>query len=84
MLTQYLSTTQLAKLLNLSRIAVYKKIKAGQIKAEKIGRNFFVERSRLPQLTGQTLGVPQKTLIDQSVAKTIKEYGETLKLLGKE
>lgn len=84
MLTQYLSTTQLAKLLNLSRIAVYKKIKSGQIKAVKIGRNFFVKQSRLPQISGQALAAPQKTLIDRSVAKTVKEYGETLKLLGKE
>jgi len=84
MLTQYLSTTQLAKLLNLSRIAVYKKIKSGQIKAVKIGRNFFVEQSLLPEISGQTLDLSQKKLIDESVTKTVKEYGETLKLLGKE
>lgn len=83
-LTQYISTSQLAKILNLSRIAVYKKIKSGKIKAIKIGRNFFVEKDNLPEITGKTLGIDQKNLINQSVIKTIKEYGEALKLLGKE
>ena len=38
----YISVIQAAELLKISRIAVYKKVKAGQIKAEKIGRNFTV------------------------------------------
>lgn len=84
MLTQYTSTSQLAKLLNLSRIAVYKKIKSGEIKAVKIGRNFFVRSADLPEITGQSLGISQKKLIDASVAKTISEYSGTLKLLGQE
>ena len=36
---EYLSTSEVAKILGISRIAVFKKIKSGEIKAEKKGRN---------------------------------------------
>lgn len=39
---EYLSTAELANLLGVSRIAVFKKIKLGKIKAFKIGRNFVI------------------------------------------
>ena len=41
---KYLTIPQVAKLLGISRIAVYKKVKNGQIKAEKIGRNYAIPR----------------------------------------
>ena len=80
---QYLSTSQLAQLLNISRIAAYKKIKTGKIKATRIGRNFIIDKKDLSQISGQILSDYQKAVIDKSVRKTVKEYGETLKLLGK-
>ena len=39
---KFFSTTELAKLMGISRIAVYKKIKAGEIKARRSGRNFVI------------------------------------------
>jgi excisionase family DNA binding protein len=84
MLTNYLPASDLAKILHISRIAVYKKIKDGQIKAVRLGRNFFIDKNNLPEITGQNLGSSQKKIIDRSVNKTVREYGETLKLLGKE
>jgi excisionase family DNA binding protein len=41
---QFISIPELAKELGLSRIDVYQKVKAGKIKAEKIGRNFVVSQ----------------------------------------
>lgn len=38
----FYTTTELAKLLNISRIAVFNKIKKGDIKAQKMGRNFVI------------------------------------------
>ena len=38
-LKKYLSTTEVAKLLEVSRVTVFNRIKSGEIKAEKIGRN---------------------------------------------
>lgn len=41
---QFISIPELAKELGLSRVDVYQKVKAGKIKAEKIGRNFVVSQ----------------------------------------
>jgi len=79
---KFLSTTELAKLLNISRIAVYKKIKNGHIKATKVGRNFVIVRKDLGGILDKGLTSRGKSEIEKAVKKTIKEYGETLKLLG--
>ena len=81
---QLFSTIELAKILGISRIAVFKKIKSGEIKAKKVGRNFVINGSDLAEILGSALSEEKKREIEKSVRKTIKEYGETLKLLGKE
>jgi len=81
---QFYSTQEVADLLGISRIAVFKKIKSGEIKAQKIGRNYVIEQKDLPVILGQKLTNKEMKLIDQAVAKTVKEYGQTLKLLGQE
>ena len=81
---KYLTTSELAKLLGISRIAVFKKIKTGKIKAKKIGRNFVIDKKELGGILDESLTERKKIEISETVKKTIKEYGETLKLLGKE
>jgi len=78
----FLSTSELAKILGISRIAVYKRIKAGKIKAEKIGRDFVINKKDLGNILGKELTKEEKTEIEKAVKKTVEEYGETLKLLG--
>jgi len=78
------STAEIAELLGISRIAVFKKIKSGEIKAKKVGRNFVIESKDMPEVLGQAMGKKTKQLIEQSVKKTVKEYGRALQLLGKE
>lgn len=84
MVKEEFSTTEAAKILGISRIAIFKKIKAGKIKARRVGRNFVIEKKELSQVLGQVLSKDKKANIEAAVKKTIKEYGETLKLLGKE
>ncbi len=79
---QFLSTTELADILGISRIAVFNKIKLGQIKAQKVGRNYIIDRNDLGPILGESLSPKQKSDIDKAVKKTVKEYGETLKSLG--
>ena len=81
---QQFSTIELARILGISRIAVFKKIKSGEIKAKKIGRNFVVNRSDLAEILGDTLSEKKKREIEKSVKRTVQEYGNTLRLLGKE
>lgn len=81
---QLFSTTELARLLGISRIAVFKKIKKGEIKATRIGNSYVIDKKDLPQSLRQSLNNTEKRIIEKAVKKTIREYGETLRLLGKE
>lgn len=80
----FITIPQLANILGISRIAAYRKVKNGQIKAVRIGRNFAIDRKYILSILGKTLGQEDKKQIDDAVKKTIKEYGQTLKLLGLE
>jgi len=80
----FLTTNELAKILGISRIAIFKKIKNGTIKAQKIGRNFIIYKKDIGDILGKELREEQKKIIDSAVEKTIKQYGEALEMLGKE
>jgi excisionase family DNA binding protein len=81
---EMLSTSEVAKLLGISRVAVFKQIKAGKIKAKKVGRSFVIERKDLPQVLETVLSGSKKKQIEKAVDKTIREYSKVLKLLGQE
>jgi len=49
---KYLTIPQLAKILGLTRIAVYKKVKKGQIKSIRIGKNFAIPIKEVDKLWG--------------------------------
>ncbi len=78
------STTQTAKILHLSRIEVFRKIKSGKIKAEKVGRNYVIAHNDLLEALGKIVGVSKKKKIEEAVKKAVREYGETFKKLSKE
>jgi excisionase family DNA binding protein len=82
--TTLLSTGELAKILGISRIAVFKKIKKGQIKATKVGRNYVISPQEIGSILGTSLSESDKISVDTVVKKTVNEYGETLRLLGQE
>jgi len=81
---EYISVPQLAAILGMSRIAVYKRIKNGQIKAKKIGRNFAISKEYVSHILGKKLSDKTKDRIDFAIKKTIRDYGDVLKLLGRE
>lgn len=80
---KYISTTELASLLGISRIAVFKKIQKGQIKAIRAGRNYLIDIESVPCLSN-TISKPNEKIINDAVDKTIKDYGEALRLLANE
>ena len=81
---ELITTAELAKILGISRIAVFKRIKRGQIKAIRAGRNFVIPKDSLPEVLGQVLSKKNKREIETAVKKTVREYGQTLRLLGNE
>jgi len=84
----YISVAELAKMLGISRVAVFKKIQKGQISAEKIGRSYAISTEDANDIVGGIesglLTEEKRVEIKEAVEKVVKEYGETLRLLGKE
>lgn len=81
---EYFSTTEVAKILGISTVAVWKKIKEGKLKADRFGRNFMIPKTEIDSLTDGILDEQKKKMIQDAVKKAVKEYGEALKMLGKE
>ena len=81
---KYLSTTELAKLLGVSRVSVFNKIKSGEIQAERIGRNYAIPIENLREITKVTLSVQEGREVEEAVERVVREYGVTLRLLGRE
>jgi len=81
---KYISIPELAEMLGISRIAIYKKVRSGEIKAAKIGRNYAIPKRYIMSILGRSLSEEGKKEIDTAVKKTVKEYGEVLRLLGRE
>lgn len=80
----FIGTGELAKFLGVSRVTVFNRIKSGEIKAQKAGRNFVVQRAALPEILRTTVGAREKNEIKKVVKRVVREYGETLRLLGKD
>jgi len=81
---KYLSVKELADILNISRVAVFKKIKNGQVYAEKVGRNYIIPKDKLGNIISGELTERLKYEIEKGVTRVISEYGDVLKRLGKE
>jgi excisionase family DNA binding protein len=81
---KYLTIPELAKLLGVSRIAIYNRVKKGQIPATKIGRTYVITDQTIANILGKEVTRKGKQRIDAAVRKAVREYGEVLKRLGKE
>ena len=81
---KYYSTSEVANIMHMTRVGVFKRIKNGKIKAEKVGRNYVVTHEDLLEALGKSIGSEKKRNIEKAVDKAIKEYGKTFEALGKE
>jgi excisionase family DNA binding protein len=81
---RYVTIPELARLLGVSRIAVYRRVKKGQIPATRIGRVYVITDQTVAHILGKRVTSKGKSQIDAAVRKTVQEYGEVLKQLGKE
>lgn len=79
---QFITIPQLAALMGYSRIAVYKQVKKGHIRAMRVGRIHLISKNEVERLLGTHVGKDRIAAIDKAVDRTIKEYGEVLRLLG--
>lgn len=81
---ELITVTEAAALLGISRVAVFKRIKKGQLKARKIGRNYVISVNDVSGVLKRTITDKQKKVIENGVKKVVREYKEALKMLGKE
>ena len=81
---KYITIPKLAELLGISRIAVFKRVKKGQIPATKIGKTYIITDQTVMQVLGKETTDKGKKRIDDAVRKTILEYGDVLAKLSKE
>jgi len=82
---EFYSTSEAAKMLGVSRITVFNRIKTGKIEAKRFGRNYFISSSSLPRQE-KTAGSDSDKNNDlrEGVKRVVREYGTTLKKLGAE
>lgn len=80
----FFSTAEVAKMLSIDRVTVFRKIKSGEIKAHKVGRNFVIAVGDLPEVLGTVVSKKQGKEINDAVKKAVRQYGETFRLLGRE
>ena len=80
---EYISTKEASEMMSLSRIQVFRLIQGGKIPAVKIGRNFAIKKSDLG-IYGGEVSTKEKKIIEQSVDRVFKEYGDVIKKLGEE
>ena len=81
---EYYTVKEIADILNVSRVTVFNKIKKGEIKAELLGKTYIIQQKYLKDVIFEELSDKTKGEIERGVLRVVKEYGETLKLLGKE
>ncbi len=84
----YLTVAQVAKILKISRVAVYKRVKRGQLEAIRIGKYYAIPKEgvlkKIRRIKKHILSPEEKMNIKEAVEKTFDEYGEVLKKLGDE
>jgi excisionase family DNA binding protein len=81
---KYITIPELAKLLGVSRIAIYKRVKKGEIPATKIGRTYVITDRTIADILGKEVTKKGKERIDAAVRRTVREYGSVLKQLAQE
>ncbi len=81
-MNDFISTIDAAKILGVSRVTIFNKIKSGEIKATKVGRNYILSKEEVMNFVEiDGLSKSKRDEIEHGVDRVIKEYGETLKLL---
>lgn len=83
MANKYISTTEAAELMGISRVAVFKQIKSGKLRAEKVGRNYVIDRNDLAGIF-RNITPSEKRRVSIAMKRVVKQYGPALKRLSKE
>jgi len=78
---EFVTVPELAKIMGLSRSQTFRRVKGGDIPAQKAGRIFLVPKTYADKFTGKLTPEDEK-IIDYGVKRALKEYGDVIKKLG--
>lgn len=81
---QFYSLIEVGRILGISRISVYNKVKKGEIEAVRVGRSWTVPAKALEHILGRSLRDKDKLEIEAAVKRVVVEFGDVLERLGKE
>jgi len=77
------STAEAAEILGVSRIAIFKRIRSGSLRATKIGKGYVIAAGDLG-LLHRDLNEKDRSRIRAVVRKVLSEYGDVIRKLGRE
>lgn len=80
---KYLSVSEAAKKLGISRMQVVRKIKKGEIPAQKVGRIYVISEGDLPGIF-KKMTLLEKKRIEEAVHRLLQKYGDVIRRLGGE
>lgn len=80
----YITIPQLASMLNKSRFTVFKWVKDGKIKANKVGGTWIIDDPDILRILEGKLTAKQQQNITAAVKKAVNQYGELFKRLSRE
>lgn len=81
---EFLSVTEVSKLLGVSRVTIHNRIKRGDIPATRVGKIFLIPAGPLAEVLHRGLTESDKSELKDVLKRVMDEYGETLRKLGDE
>lgn len=78
------SLKEVADLLGVSRVTVFRWVKSGRLPATKIGNSYVVSVEDLPHHLLGGISEEKKEHIRHAVSRALDEYGETFRALARE
>ncbi|MBI2982228.1 MAG: excisionase family DNA-binding protein [Deltaproteobacteria bacterium] len=78
-----LSVAEAARRIGLSRMQVIRKIKSGEISAQRVGRSYVIPEDGLPGIY-RKITPSDKSQVERAVKRVLQEYGDAIRRLGRE
>lgn len=80
---KFLTVSDVSKKIGLSRMQVIRKIRSGEIHAERVGRSYIIPEEGLPGIYRKISQV-ERDHVTEAVRRVLKEYGDVIRRLGRE
>lgn len=82
---KFISVSEAAHVIGVSRVTVFLWIKKGLIQAQKVGRNYIIPYQEiLKHVENRPINEQEKMRIKEGLEKALHDFGETIRMLGKE